>query len=289
MVYDGGYNNNQTCSGRYTTHIIDIASYLLSYLQPDDSVLEVGCGGGALLCHLFHAGLSNISGFDPAYAGNRSFIKKKHWKKEANCYDAIILRHVLEGIDNFKNFLIDIADSVTNSGIIYLELTNARVLEEKSLTFNLFHEYRQYFDEYSIAFALRQCGFYIHETRHYMNGVILGLIAKRVHKNLPCTPKILKKLQKYKNIHIWGIAGKSIHFLTHYSLGVNIVRYGVDIDQQKWEKFIPITGQKIISPSECVELKPDCIILLNENYFDEVKETVSFPVDILTNKELYYE
>lgn len=288
VVYDDSYDNDQSHSSVYNSHLMEVSAYIQSYLSLESSIMEVGCGNGAVLANLAKAGFLNVLGFDPAHPSDTKYIQKNYWRKDGRQYDCIILRHILEGIDDFNGFLSDICESVKYTGFVYLELTNARVLVENSSTTNLYHEYRQYFCEYSSAYALRRNGFYVHYIRHFMGGEILGLIAMRVRQSLPISPK-LEILKKYKNMFIWGISGRSIHFLTHYSLGCDIIRYGVDIDPHKQGMYIPVTGQEIISPRECMELHPDCIILLNANYLEEVRGLFQYQVDILTRTDLYHD
>jgi hypothetical protein len=92
-------------------------------------------------------------------------------------------------------------------------------------------------------------------------------------------------LRKYKNVHIWGISGRSIHFLTHYAdFGVDL---GVDVDPRKQRRHVPFSGQRIVSPEECVASRPDAVIVLNENYAQEVAAMFPYPVVILTAKDFY--
>ena len=286
VAYSDAYDNDQTCSAVYQAHLRDVSGRILEHLRPGGSVLEIGCGNGAVLSHLAEAGVADLAGFDPAHDAGLPYIHKSRWQKDARRYDCVILRHVLEGVDDFRRFLSDVAESLQESGFVYLELTNARVLVEHAATANLYHEYRQYFCEYSAACALRRNGLYVHQAWHFMGGEILGLVAGRVRRRR-AEPARLEKLAKYKNPHIWGISGRSVHFLTHYAIGEDVVRHGVDIDPEKQGRHIPVTGQKIISPAECVALKPDCIILLNACYLEEVRRLFPYPVDILTGDALY--
>jgi len=286
VLYSDTYDNDQTYSGVYQTHLGEVSRHIAENLRPGGSVLEIGCGNGAVLAHLAAVGFSDLAGFDPAHADDTPYIHKAYWRKSSKRYDCVILRHVLEGIDDFKRFLSDVTESIAETGFLYLEVTNARVLVEHSATATLYHECRQYFCEYSAAFALRQNGFFIHHAKHLMGGQILGIIARRVRQP-SAKPARLEKLGNYKKIHIWGMSGRSIHFLTHHSIGEDIIHYGVDINPGKQGKYIPITGQKIISPAACVALQPDCIILLNANYLEEVRKLLPYPVDILTEEDLY--
>ena len=68
---------------------------------PDDSILDVGCGGGHHLLRLFDLGLSNLTGIDPYldrdihYPGG-VVIWKRELSEQDGAYDFIMLHHSFE-------------------------------------------------------------------------------------------------------------------------------------------------------------------------------------------------
>jgi hypothetical protein len=60
------------------------------------------------------------------------------------------------------------------------------------------------------------------------------------------------------------------------------VQFGVDIAKDKQGKFIPVTGQLIISPEQAISFGADLIIVANANYLDEIKGTLSYKGKFLT-------
>jgi len=74
-------------------------------LMPNAKILDIGCGQGALICHLFNIGFENISGTDKFIAeeidhGHGVKIAKKDLSElPSNTYDLLIMHHVLEHMD----------------------------------------------------------------------------------------------------------------------------------------------------------------------------------------------
>jgi hypothetical protein len=121
-----------------------------------------------------------------------------------------------------------------------------------------------------------------------MSGQLLGVLGRRKLIELPKIAK-LDVLSDFRTICIWGISGRTIHFLTNNGINKGLVAYGIDIDPKKRGRFIPVTGQRILSPQECVEDRPDAVIVLNELYVSEVASLFPYPVALLTNVDFYNE
>jgi 2-polyprenyl-3-methyl-5-hydroxy-6-metoxy-1,4-benzoquinol methylase len=282
--YSTAYNNDQSSSAVYRAHLLEVADLLKGQLQLDDRIVEIGCGNGALLRQLHEQGYTDLEGYDPAHAGGLEFVKCEYWRSSGQPFDALIIRHALESMADYRGILAAAVADLDKHGMLYLELTNARCIVERAATLNLYHEYPQYFSEIAISRLLEQLGCYVHEIRHFFGDEMLGIVARRKQWHLPGRLNV-SKLGKFKNIYIWGISGRTIHFLTNYSIGAETIRYGVDMDPRKQGKYIPGTGQKIVSPEACIAGSPDAVVVLNENYVDEVARRFSKPVTMLTYRD----
>lgn len=286
--YSPEYNNDQTYSSAYRAHLAEVAGLLQRYLRPHDRILEIGCGNGMLLALLIEHGFASVTGYDPAHSGGLPFVRTEYWQPTGGRFDALVMRHTLEAVAGFRELLSGAVRELQEQGILYLELTNARVIVERAATVTLYHEYPQYFSETALAILLDQVGWYVHEIRHFGDGEILGIVARRKRLRAARMPR-LETLHGFNNICIWGISGRTIHFLTNYALGPETIRYGVDIDPKKQGRYIPRTGQQIIAPQQCVAARPDAVIVLNELYAAEVAEIFPYPVSILTQRDFYDE
>lgn len=286
-LYDVNYNNDQQHSHIYRSHLNSVADIIEKYLHSGRKLLEIGCGNGVLLDILFARGYKNIIGYDPANTGQMPYIRHSYWdSRDAEGYDVIVLRHTLEGLPNFDKFFSEVAQKVNADGVIYLELASAGFILENAATQFLYNECPHYFSELTIAYFLNRYGFYVHRMYHMLGGEIFGIIGRHKNGKKPVAPAI-SKLDNLGKTCIWGISGRSIHFLTNYKIGKETIQFGVDIDPRKQGKYIPVTGQKIITPEECKLFRPDAIVVLNNNYIPEVISKFDYPVKIISGKDLY--
>ena len=72
---------------------------------------------------------------------------------------------------------------------------------------------------------------------------------------------------------VWGAGSKGITFLN--VLRPRSVESIVDVNTLKQAKYIPGTGQQIMTPDFMKEYRPDVIIGMNPNYREEMTRQVS--------------
>lgn len=286
--YSTEYNNDQSLSPRYREHIEEVVSFVTAGSREDIRILEIGCGNGLVLKTLQEHGHTDLEGYDPAHAGHLPYVKTSLWTPSDRKYDTIILRHTLEAVDRFEELLGNAASRLDANGQLYLEFTNSRVIIERSATVTLYHEYPHYFSESALAILFARLGMYVHETRHFFGGELTGMLARRQQLRPPRSASF-ERLRPFQNVCIWGVSGRSVHFLTNYAEHLASIKFGVDLDPRKQGKFVPHSGQKIISPEECFVRRPDAVIILNEHYVTEVANLFPYPVTILTAKDFYVE
>ncbi|MBC8105756.1 MAG: SAM-dependent methyltransferase, partial [Anaerolineae bacterium] len=77
------------------------------------------------------------------------------------------------------------------------------------------------------------------------------------------------KAKKQKTV-IWSALSKAVSFLTTLRVG-DAIEYATDINPQRFNKFLPITGQQIMPPSFLAQYQPDYVILMNPIYVAEVQ------------------
>jgi SAM-dependent methyltransferase len=287
-VYSDLYDNDQSYSLKYQEHLNHVAELIIKVLKFDSSVLEIGCGNGAILNKLYDRGYRNLKGYDPSHSRGLKFVVKDYYKPDKKQFDLLILRHTIEGIkyNTLVSIFENLSNSLKDSGKIYLEIMNAHNIVANSLTYNLYHEYSQYFSEISICGFLKKFGLIITEFKHLFNEEYLCVIAEK--KKVKSTNTFnIQTLKRFKKCVIWGISGRSVHFLTKNSLDTSLIKFAVDIDPKKQGKFIPFTGQYIYSPKQCVVEQPDAVIVLNKIYIEEVKLQFDYNVAILSSDDLY--
>jgi hypothetical protein len=66
------------------------------------------------------------------------------------------------------------------------------------------------------------------------------------------------------------VGAKGITFLNRLNIPQEKCRYVIDINPKKHNKFVPITGQKIVSPQILMKENIKNIIVMNPAYKDEI-------------------
>jgi len=297
MDYSSAYNNVQELSNYFRRYLIMIAKNLYNkYNLENKIVVEVGCGKGFFLKLLKDQGTKKISGFDPSYVNSdpkidrliiKDFFNKKTIKKKV---DFIICRHVLEHIKNPSFFATSLAESLKRKGVMYFELPSLEwILKNKSF-FDFFYEHCNYFSKNSVQQLFHQIGFGNIIFKYGLGGQYFRLEIKRGNKenktsfikniDLDEIPKMIDgEIKKYKKIIksinkfvIWGAGAKGVTFLNRLAINRSKCKYVIDINPDKQNKFVPITGQKVISPEILQKIKIDSIIVMNSVYKKEIKE-----------------
>lgn len=285
LEYNPDYNNNQTASGTYQRHVAAVTDLLTQtcQLHPQSRVLEIACGNGYFLKTLqARAGLDAVVGYDPAYADqyglDNAIVKDYFAAIPGDTYDLIVLRHALESVVEFEQVMQSIAESLNETGWLYIETLNLDYITSSGNFTCLSHECSRYFSLQAVSILLRQYGLKVRQAVELFDRNYLGVFAQLKAPNSNVTRKIdfLNTLAaSYERPVIWGISGRAITALTHLGWDANKIRYGVDIDQSKQGKFIPGTGQEIISAAAAIDYKPDLVLVSNKNYLTEIMS--SFP------------
>jgi SAM-dependent methyltransferase len=279
------------------------------------TVLEIGCGKGEFLALLVELGMAHGIGIDPAYVPGRlqtpvmdrlEFIQDLYGEKYAHLHaDVVCCRHTLEHIAPTHQFMTTIRRTIGDrlDTLVLFELPDAwRVLKEAAF-WDIYYEHCTYFTCGSLARLFRQTGFEILELRLDYDDQYSLLVAKPApgptRPTLPIEndlaqvtaevrefPQRFAKIRDHwlklinswhaqnKRIVLWGGGSKAVSFLTTLGLTDQIGRV-VDINPFKHGKFIPGTGHPVVGPQSLPEYKPDCVILMNPIYKNEVRSQLN--------------
>jgi len=144
MEYDIHYQNEQALSPSFKQHL-EFTSSIIEKFMGTKELVEVGCGKGFFLELLSEKG-SDITGFDPAYEGKNQKIKKQYFKPSV--YDisqGLILRHVLEHLQDLVEFFIQLKEANDGKGKIYIEVPCFDWICKQKAWFDIFYEHANYF------------------------------------------------------------------------------------------------------------------------------------------------
>ena len=253
-------------------------------------VVEIGCGKAYFLNMLAAAGV-DIIGFDPTYEGDspkviKDFFSDKYSNVKA---DFIILRHTLEHISAPFKFIKTVAAANNYKGKIFIEVPTFDWIVEHNATEDIFYEHCNYF-----TLATLQMFFNKSTGGHFFNGQYIYVIADLADvkneipiKNItPYHVKFKERIETYTElvnsstaIAIWGAGAKGSTFLNLIDKAGDKVKYVVDINPKKQNRYVGGTGHHIIKPEALQQGSVEDIIVMNNNYLDEIK-SITDPLGI---------
>lgn len=286
LSYDADYQNEQAHSGQFQKHLSDVEGIIARHFKGQE-LIEVGCGKGYFLELLKGLGY-HITGIDPAYEGeNADVIKAPFTRGLGLAADAIVLRHVLEHIQDPLGFLAVIAEANQGGGQIYIEVPCFDWILEHRAWFDLFYEHVNYFrlDDLRRMFGT------VHEAGHLFGGQYLYIVADlatlRLTPEQPVprlalpddfTASLKRAVQIIQGAPgqgsaIWGASSKGvIYSLFLQRAGVAVDRV-VDINPAKQGRYLPLSGARVFSPQEAMDALPEGanLFVMNSNYLEEIK------------------
>jgi SAM-dependent methyltransferase len=300
MQYDADYQNEQAVSSVFRAHLNEITEIIHTHFH-GQSLIEVGCGKGYFLEHL-HAQGFRITGLDPTYEGDSPNVIKTYFTPEIGLSaDGILLRHVLEHVQNPVEFLRNIRDANGGAGRAYIEVPCFDWICQHRAWFDIFYEHVNYFrgSDFQRIFGK------VHEAGHIFGGQYLYVVAELATLRTPYLDKTddfafpadflgtvtdyAKMLrdrdpQTQQHTIIWGGASKGVIFaLFMQRAGANI-DFIIDINPAKQDKYLAAVGLKVFSPEEAMtHVEPgSTIFVMNGNYLPEIRQMTLNQFNYLT-------
>lgn len=281
MVYDATYQNEQANSTAFRAHL-DWVAGLVSETMGLDHLIEVGCGKGTFLNILADRG-ANITGFDPSFEGEDPRIENVYFGPEVGLKaDGLILRHVLEHIEDPAEFLMQLAEANGYSGRIYIEVPCFDWICDNRAWFDIFYEHVNYFrlSDFEKIFgktvAAGRCfgGQYL-----YIVGDLstVGRPAYDPLNPVPFPPDFTVSLdatQTADNDVVWGGASKGLIYALLRERAGRPVAGIIDINPAKQGKYLAASGLRVSSPEEMLPslLADTRIMVMNPNYLTEIRQ-----------------
>lgn len=256
-----------------------------SYIQPGETVIEVGSGNGEFLSRLKKAKPgANFIGFEPGIDAEPSRalgldVRKDYFIAErdfaALSPGMLIMRHMVEHLPDPGAFIAEIAYHASLSGkahTLVIEVPSIEVAIKKRRFTDYLYEHVSNFTRTSLKRLVEQHGYKVKALHDVYNDEVLLLVATfkprkvetkikkqmeayhgAIEKNLKGLRKEIDRLAKQKRrVAFWGGTGKSAAFLA--ALKVDAARFPivVDSDERKWGFHVPGLGQKLISPETLI-------------------------------------
>lgn len=288
MHYDEHYQNEQAHSGFFQDYLSSIVDLFTRSAFNNKKIIEIGCGKGYFLELLVEQGF-NVTGFDPAYTGSNTRVIKDYFNKHysALAAEVIVLRHVLEHIEQPLDFLHDIASAVNYDATIYIEVPSLEWIIQHNAFWDIFYEHCNYFSLASLGslFGHSEQGLLFNGQYMYVIADLKTLKPKaKRDATLPSLDlgKLTATLTQYRKMAkakpgmlVWGAGAKGVTFANLVDPDATLIACLVDINPAKQEQYVAKTAHKIISPRELSAYAGRDIVVMNDNYFDEIKASVN--------------
>ncbi len=276
MVYDAHYQNEQALSPLFKEHLESV-SCIIDRCIGRDSLVEVGCGKGFFLEMLLTKGF-DVTGFDPTYEGNNPKVMKHYFEASVGIKaNGLVLRHVLEHIQDPFNFLVQLKEANGGSGKIYIEVPCFDWICEHKAWFDVFYEHVNYFrisDFYRMFGTVIESGRLFGDQYLYIVAELSTLRKPEINfEDCVIFPKdFTHNIDEPCQAAIWGGASKGVIFALLKSRTGQPISIVIDINPAKQGKYLPLTGLLVQSPSDALATLPkgSTIYVMNSNYLQEI-------------------
>ena len=217
--------------------------------------------------------------------------------------DIIISRHVIEHVDEplFLLKALSGLNSNNEKAIAYVETPDVTWILKNNVIFDFPYEHCSLFSPESLAYAMKESGLVLFDLKLTFNnqyicsyftnscggGKAIDIkynteelieLAEKYRKNedevLFYLGELLKKCKTKGKIALWGAGAKANVMLNLLDKDALLVDYVIDINQHKQGKYISGTGHEISSKDVLDDNELRTIIVMNRNYYDEIKEII---------------
>ena len=305
IPYDENYENRQSFSPAFQTHLDKLASELTRRNSlKGGRILEVGCGKGDFLRLLCATAGAEGVGYDTSYEprdepAGLTFHKRYVGAADVTTpFDAVICRHVVEHVPEIGAFLGELRDIAAAAGdpVVVLETPRFEWIVEQLSLWDVFYEHCNYFPMASLAHLCRLAGFRVVRHRGVFGAQyqILELrvaktarvpqapgvpptarlteFARRARKHLDRLAGQFEQAAAGRGWAVWGAGAKGVALVNH--LRGPKPRCVVDSNPAKQGGVLPGSRIPIVAPDDARLLKLGLIVIANPNYAREIGDVL---------------
>ena len=280
MTYDAHYQNEQGVSPLFQKHLAAVAAIVERQLGRR-SLVEVGCGKGLFLEKLLELGF-DITGFDPTYEGTSPRVRREYFAPGTGITArGLVLRHVLEHVEDPVRFLGQLRDANGGGGRIYVEVPCFDWICRHRAWFDVFYEHVNYFrlSDFERMFArVLESGRLFGEQYLYVVAELASLRTPVIdlsdRADVPADfAAAASAVDAQRGAAIWGGASKGVIFALLCERAGHPVDVVIDINPAKQGKYLPGTGLLVESPEAALRKLPRGapVYVMNSNYLEEIR------------------
>lgn len=289
VEYDADYQNEQGLSGAFARHLDAVLALVRRHFD-GLRLIEVGCGKGLFLERLLADGF-DVTGLDPTYEGTNPRVVKAFFTPETGIRaDGLVLRHVLEHVQDPLAFLARLREANGGGGKIYIEVPCLEWIARHHAWFDIFYEHVNYF---RLVDFERMFGT-VHEAGHSFSGQYLSIVADLATLRAPrrpaddvfsLPPGFLDAIASSRarlagrpgHGAVWGGASKGVIFALFMERAGVAIDTVIDINPAKQGRHLAATGLRVQSPEEAMARLPEGadLFVMNSNYLQEIEAMTS--------------
>ena len=253
----------------------------------------------------------NAIGFDPTYVGpdsshgGRLRFERRFYDEAAASVsaDVVVCRHVIEHVPRPLDLLQSVRRAVAARphALICFETPSVEWILENEVVWDFFYEHCSIFTPESLSRAFRKAGFNVSmvssvfgdqymwlearpgdasKTESYDATQLVQLAERFAETASELKGAWLDALDRAASntpngrsrVGVWGAGAKGVTFANLIDPNASKVHCFIEVNPAKQGNYIPGTGHRIIGPAEIEAEGLGSILVLNPNYFDEMKE-----------------
>lgn len=302
--YDARYENRQSCSPAFRTHVNGLIRRLLRIPGVRGGrLLEVGCGKGEFLREAAAAAGADADGYDTSYEGpdvtdDRVRFHSRYLAPAdvRGRYDAVICRHVVEHVPEIGGFFQVLASIARAAGdpVVCVETPRFEWIVAHRCLWDVFYEHCNYFTQDALAHVARLAGFRVLRQSPVFGDQYQWLelrLARRPRAPLPPGIPTAARLSRFGSAArrqldslshrirssrgprgrwaVWGAGAKGVALVNLLPrLRPDAV---VDSNPAKQGGALTGSGVPIIAPDNPLLRKLALVVIANPNYAAEIR------------------
>jgi 2-polyprenyl-3-methyl-5-hydroxy-6-metoxy-1,4-benzoquinol methylase len=309
------YDFSNDNSPLFQAFVIETCDRLLDrYGLKGKTVMDIGSGKGDFVRAICSRGSKRGICIDPGFDVDRiektdneiQYIRDYYSSKYSYLEpDLVVCRHVINVLKYQKPLIKTIRRNLEDlhDTILYLEVPNALYTFKEKIIWNVAYEHGAWFTVDTLSYLLETCDFEVLQANNCWHDEFIGIEARPASKssrsytppreNIRRLEEILKhfaddfqkmmranqiKIEAYQSRELkviaWGSGARAVMFFNLFSLK-KMVPFIIDINKNRQNKFLPGSGQKIVSPETIVDYNPDLVIITNPTYAEEIQKQIS--------------